>query len=145
MHDEVSTVARIGITLLLIACAVIASLSIMFIASTFSDDFYEQTIQTVSNNDASLDDIVGVNLPIAGIVSIVDASKYRSYDEIVYKVYARPYDNGVGGDFALKQSIKRDDLLNDYSNKVGILTDYTAVTANGKDTLTLVVEIGGYC
>ena len=140
MGEEVNTLARMGLTLLLVACAVVATLSIMFIINTFSDDFYEQVVTVVGDNDASLDDIIDVELPVPGIANTVNASKFRAY-EIKYSVSAKPYLEGIGGEHVPIGILLPNVFTKECGHKTGVLTSYSVDDKAQK--IVLNVRVGG--
>lgn len=140
--EEITSTAKIGIALMIIASVIITSFCILTVVSTFSKDFLEEQTRVVDYTNYELNDFVGSYLPVLAIDNALTQSSYRNTQNILCTYTHLVFANGNASTNSptVVERVKWSDFVKTFVGDTACITKIEGMP--GADTIILHVKVG---
>ena len=136
--NEISSMAKIGLSMLIIASIIITTFCVWSIGSVAANDYFEEQVKLLDLTNSDLSAVSGRSVPCVQVALSIEKSEYyeKLQDIVIYEPYRV---NGMKRDFASSSGYREKVLnsnptkvlKNDYTSKIGQVYEVESLT-NGK-------------
>lgn len=140
--EEITSTAKIGIALMIVASVIITSFCVFTVISTFSRDFLEEQTRIVDYTDYELNDFVGTYLPVLALDTAISQSSYRNTNNILCTYTQLVFVNGNASTSSptVVERVKWSDFVKSFVGDTACITKIEGMP--GADTIILHVKVG---
>lgn len=140
--EEITSTAKIGIALMIVASVIITSFCVFTVISTFSRDFLEEQTRIVDYTDYELNDFVGTYLPVLALDTAISQSSYRNTNNILCTYTQLVFANGNASTSSptVVERVKWSDFVKSFVGDTACITKIEGMP--GADTIILHVKVG---
>lgn len=140
--EEITSTAKIGIALMIVASVIITSFCVFTVISTFSRDFLEEQTRIVDYTDYELNDFVGTYLPVLALDTAISQSSYRNTNNILCTYTQLVFANGNASISSptVVERVKWSDFVKSFVGDTACITKIEGMP--GADTIILHVKVG---
>lgn len=140
--EELTSTAKIGIALMIMASVIITSFCVFTVVSTFSRDYLEEQTKIVDYTDYELNDFVGTYLPVLAIDQALNQSSYRNTSNVLctYTQYVFANGNASTTTPTVVERVKWADFVKSFVGDTACITTIEGMP--GADTIIIHVKVG---
>lgn len=140
--EEITSTAKIGIALMIVASVIITSFCVFTVISTFSRDFLEEQTRIVDYTDYEMNDFVGTYLPVLALDTAISQSSYRNTNNILCTYTQLVFANGNASTSSptVVERVKWSDFVKSFVGDTACITKIEGMP--GADTIILHVKVG---
>lgn len=140
--EEITSTAKIGIALMIVASVIITSFCVFTVISTFSRDFLEEQTRIVDYTDYELNDFVGTYLPVLALDTAISQSSYRNTNNILCTYTQLVFANGNASTSSptVVERVKWSDFVKSFVGDTACITKIEGMP--GADTIILHIKVG---
>lgn len=140
--EEITSTAKIGIALMIVASVIITSFCVFTVISTFSRDFLEEQTRIVDYTEYELNDFVGTYLPVLALDTAISQSSYRNTNNILCTYTQLVFANGNASTSSptVVERVKWSDFVKSFVGDTACITKIEGMP--GADTIILHVKVG---
>lgn len=140
--EEITSTAKIGIALMIVASVIITSFCVFTVISTFSRDFLEEQTRIVDYTDYEMNDFVGTYLPVLALDTAISQSSYRNTNNILCTYTQLVFANGNASISSptVVERVKWSDFVKSFVGDTACITKIEGMP--GADTIILHVKVG---
>lgn len=141
--EELTSTAKIGLSMLILASVIITSFCVYIVVSTFSRDYLEEQTRVVDYTEYEFNDLIGTYLPVLAIDNAITRSSYRDAKNLLctYTEYVFSNGDATKNKPNKVEKVKWSDFVKAYVDSTVCLTQIEGVP--GADTIIFHVKVGG--
>lgn len=141
--EEITSTAKVGIALMIVASVIITTFCVFTVMSTFSRDYLEEQTRIVDYTNYELNDFVGTYLPVLAIDNALCQSSYRNTSNILctYTQYVFANGNATTTAPTVVERVAWSDFVKSFVGDTACITKIEGMP--GANTLILHVKVGG--
>lgn len=140
--EEITSTAKIGIALMIVASVIVTSFCVFTVIFTFSRDFLEEQTRIVDYTDYEMNDFVGTYLPVLALDTAISQSSYRNTNNILctYTQFVFANGNASTSSPTVVERVKWSDFVKSFVGDTACITKIEGMP--GADTIIFHVKVG---